>query len=106
METQREAGSAAECGLLQRLRKLIGRECAYLGRRCRLVEILGDEGTLVMEIREPTPPIQADQYGQAAFRSNEIVQIPIFGRDRDEISENFIDLLACLNAYGDDNSDN
>jgi len=40
--------------LLRRLRGLIGRECTYLGRSCRLLEILAEEGMLVMETRETT----------------------------------------------------
>jgi hypothetical protein len=87
-----------EAEFLRRLRGLIGRECTHMGRSCRLVEILADEGALVMETRERTPPIQMDQYGQPTCRGNEIVQIPIFGRNTDELSEDLMDILACLHA--------
>lgn len=87
-----------DAGFLQRLRKLIGRDCGYLGKRCRLIEILADEGTLVLETREAIPPIQIDQYGQAAYRGNEVVQIPLYGENPEELSDELIELLACLNA--------
>jgi hypothetical protein len=91
-----------DADFLRRLRRLIGRECEHLGRRCRLIEILADEGTLVLETREGLPPIHADQYGQAAFRANEVVHIPIYGADRDALSEDLLQLLACLGKCADE----
>ncbi len=81
---------------LDKLRPLIGRDCDYLGRHCRLIEILPDQDLLVLEHRETTPPIQTDQYGQASFRGNDIVQIPIHDRDGDSFSEEMMDLFSCL----------
>jgi hypothetical protein len=81
---------------IERLRRLIGRECSYLGRRCRLIEILADEGVLVLEMHEDVPPIQTDQYGHPAYRGKELVQVPIFGVDRGMASEEVLDLLARL----------
>ena len=87
-----------DSGFLLRLRQLLGRDCDYLGRRCHLVEILREEGVLVLEIRDGTPPIQADQYGHAAYRANEIFQIPIFGENREQLSDDLLDLLTCLDG--------
>lgn len=81
---------------LQRLRGLIGRECDYLGRRCTLIEVLADEGTVVLEVREHLPPIQTDQYGQALYRGSEVIQVPIFGATGSELSEDLLDLLSRL----------
>jgi hypothetical protein len=80
--------------LLQHLRKLVGRDCIYLGKTCRLVELLEAEETLVLEIKEPLPPIQTDQYGQPAFRSNEVLHLPVFGLDHNVPSDELADLLA------------
>jgi hypothetical protein len=103
-EDERESMTGEDgAGFLQRLRKLIGRDCEHLGRRCRLVEILADEGVLVLETRERIPPIQADQYGQAAYRANDLLQIPIFGRDRSSFSDEIMDLFACLGAGRESN---
>ena len=83
---------------LDRLRRLIGRDCKYFGRSCRLVEILPDQDLMVLEHQEAIPPIQTDQYGQASFRGNEVIHIPIYGRDRDNFSEEMMDLLTCLST--------
>jgi len=86
-------------GFLDRLRGLIGRDCEYLGRHCRLVEVLPGDGILVLEQHGGVPPIQSDQYGHASHRGNEIIQVPIFGADRDHFSDELMDLFACLSAY-------
>ena len=39
-----------------------------------------------------------DQFGQASHRGNEVVQIPIFGADRDHFSDELMDLFNCLSA--------
>jgi len=85
-------------GFLHRLRGLIGRDCEYFGGHCRVVEVLADEGILVLERRGGLPAIQTDQYGHASYRGNEVVQIPIFGADRDHLSEEVLDVFACLSA--------
>ena len=92
--------------ILQRLRKLIGRDCRYLGKSCRLVEILAEDGILILETREQLPPIQTDQYGQAAYRANETMQVPIFGRDGTSFSDEMMDLFACLSARDQTNEPN
>jgi hypothetical protein len=84
--------------LLQRLRTLIGRDCQHLGRRCKLIEVLAEEAALVLETRGGLPPIQTDQYGHAAYRANEIVQVPIFGGDGGHLSAELMSLLPCLEA--------
>ena len=96
-----EANGSNDSSFMQRLRRLIGRDCRYLGRRCRLVEILPDEGILVLEVREGIPPIQLDQYGQAAYRANEVTQIPIFGADPEDLSDDLLELLAHLDPEPD-----
>jgi hypothetical protein len=89
-----------ESRFTNRLRRLIGRECRYLGRRCRLVEVLGDEGALVLEVQEETPPIQTDQYGHPANRANELLQVAITGSDQSELSEEVLELLSLLDGPG------
>lgn len=88
-------------GLLERLRNLIGRDCDYLGRRCRLIEVLADEGILVLEVRERLPPIQTDQYGQAVYRANDLMQVPIFDRNGSLFSDEIMDLFNNLNRRSD-----
>jgi hypothetical protein len=73
-------------------------DCEHLGRHCRLVEILEDEGLVVLEQRDGLPPVQVDQFGQASHRGNEVIQIPIFGADRETFSEELMDLFNCLSV--------
>lgn len=87
-----------DAGFLDRLRVLIGRDCEHLGRHCRLVEILEGEGLVVLEQRDGLPPVQVDQFGQASHRGNEVIQIPIFGADRETFSDELMDLFNCLSA--------
>jgi hypothetical protein len=86
---------------LERLRALIGRECRYLGRSCRIVELLSEtdsgSGQLVLEAFEDIPPIQTDQFGQALFRANEHLEVPIQDRDGN-LSEDLMLLLDGLTA--------
>ena len=91
-------GSEIDRGIAQRLRKLIGRRCTYLGKTCRVIEVLSDGGILVLASSEPLPPIQVDQYGQATSRFNELLQIPIFGDDESSYSDEIMDLLAGLDG--------
>ncbi len=81
--------------IIERLHRLIGRDCRYLGRPCRVIDVLGHERRLVLEAREATPPIQADQYGQAVSRSNEIIELPLFDQN-DDLSEDLMLLLDAL----------
>ncbi|MCG6861901.1 MAG: hypothetical protein LJE70_11565 [Chromatiaceae bacterium] len=90
--------------LLQRLRKLIGRNCDYVGKKCLVVDVLSDEHALILEAREHLPPIQSDQYGRAAHRSNEMLQIPIFDDDRTKFSEELMDLFASLHVQAERNA--
>ena len=85
-------------GFLDRLRGLVGRDCNYFGGHCRLVEVLADEGILVLERRGGLPDIQTDQYGFASHRGNEVIQIPIFGADREHFSDELMELFECLSA--------
>jgi hypothetical protein len=63
---------------IERLRQLIGSDCHYYGRPCRIVEVLATDARVVLEAREGTPPIQADQYGQATHRANEHIEVALF----------------------------
>jgi hypothetical protein len=84
-----------------RLRALIGRNCCYFGRDCRIVEILAetdsDQGHLVLEAFDQLPPIQTDQFGQAVFRANEHIEVPIHGAQGD-VSDELMHLLDALQA--------
>jgi hypothetical protein len=42
------------------------------------VEILAADGRLVLESQDAQPPIQADQYGNAAYRAPDHVELELF----------------------------
>lgn len=77
---------------IDRLHQLVGRNCRFYGRACRVVEVLTAEACLVLETHEATPPIQIDQYGQAAYRSNEHIEVALFDATG-ELSEELLHLL-------------
>jgi hypothetical protein len=79
----------------ERLRKLIGRQCRFYGRPCRIVEVLAGEGRMILEARDSLPPIQMDQYGQAAYRANEHIEVNLYAADN-ALSEDLIHVLEGL----------
>jgi len=83
----------------ERLRQLIGRHCNFYGRDCRVVEILNADERLVLETHEVTPPIQTDQYGQAAYRSNEHIEVALFDASG-ELSDELLHLLDGVKRGG------
>jgi len=85
--------------LIERMRPLIGRECSYYGRRCRIIELLAPEARLVLEARDALPPIQPDQYGQAAYRSFDHVEVPLFDGDGG-YSDDLLHLLESVGGTG------
>ena len=82
---------------VQRLRQLIGRDCRFYGRHCRIVEVLHSERRVVLEARDRDPPILRDQYGQAARRGYEHIEVPMFDSD-DGFSDDLLHLLDSLQA--------
>jgi hypothetical protein len=76
-----ETRTMSDGTVIRRLHRLIGRDCRWLGRSCRIVDVLPQEARLVLELHEEMPPVQLDQYGQAAYRANEILELPLFDAD-------------------------
>ena len=77
--------------ILARMRALIGDRFDYLGTRWTLVEVLADEGQLVLRRGRPGA-IQVDQYGQANRRADETLLVPVFSAG-DELAPELSDLL-------------
>ena len=79
--------------LLERMRSLIGSRFTYLHRDWVLIEVLGNEGQLVLSALQGTAPIQPDQYGQPSRRVPENLTIPVFSQDGESLSEDAMMLL-------------
>jgi hypothetical protein len=84
--------------LFHRLRKLIGRRCRHLGQRCTVLEVLEDEGVLVLRCEEGPPPIQRDQFDQPLRRAAETLLIQVLDTDGSRLSPDLMDLLSSLPA--------
>lgn len=80
----------------RRMRKLIGRRCRHLQQNCTLLEVLADEGLLILRCEEGIRPIQADQFGQALRRASETVQIAVLEEDRETLTPEALELLVSL----------
>lgn len=63
-----------------------------------LIELLADEGTVILRCDESTPPIQRDQFGQALRRASETHQVAIFDADGENLSADMLDLMAGLDG--------
>jgi hypothetical protein len=82
----------------RRMRKLIGRRCRHLGQRCMLIDVLADEGTLILRCEEGEPPVQSDQFGHALRRAYETREVAVFDADGDTLTPETLDLLAAFES--------
>jgi hypothetical protein len=84
--------------LFHRLRKLIGRRCRHLAQLCTVLEVLEDEGVLVLRCEEGPPPIQRDQFDQPLRRAAETRLVPVLDADGSHLSPELMELLTTLPA--------
>ena len=82
--------------LIDRLSTLLGRTCLHRGQPWRLIDLLPEEGLLVLESAEDRPAIQLDQFGRASHRAPEIRQIPVLAGDSEALSQELEELLGVL----------
>ena len=80
--------------LTERIRSLVGSHFNYLGKTWLLIEVLTDEGKLVLADAAQNAPIQVDQYGQPLRRAPETLLIPLFDADSEAYSEELLEILA------------
>lgn len=80
---------------IQRIRPLIGTHFMHLGREWELIEILADEGTVVLSDPSRRAVIQTNLFGEPSRKGPETVLVPLYGNDdQDTLSEELIELLA------------
>ena len=63
------------------LRSLIGHAVKFRGRELRIVEILEDGPSLVLEQAQGARAIHGNQYGEAGRRSPDTWTLPVFASD-------------------------
>ncbi len=73
---------------IENLRRLLGIEVEYLGRRCRIVEVLEEGPQLVVQCLDQRA-IQANQYGDASRRVPETHALPVSELDADFLERLF-----------------
>jgi hypothetical protein len=83
--------------LMTDLRAHVGRRLTLGGRPWRIVEVLETDGRLVLESQDAEPPIQPDQYGNAAGRAQEHLELKLL-TDAGEPTPDASRLLAALDA--------
>jgi hypothetical protein len=64
--------------LLQRLRDLVGKQVRYSGNACSIIEVLEAEQALVVRCESSERVIQANQFGEATRRVQEVHTLPLF----------------------------
>lgn len=79
-----------------RLAGLIGRELDWLGRRCRIIEVLPEGPSLVLEALDAEPAIQANQYGEATRRAVETHTVALLNPRGDALNPLLPGLPALL----------
>lgn len=79
---------------IQRIRPLIGNHFIHLGREWELIEVLADEGAVVLSDPSRRSVIQTNLFGEPSRRGPETVLVPLYGNDQDTLSEELIELLA------------
>ncbi|MES9844126.1 MAG: hypothetical protein ABW162_15160 [Candidatus Sedimenticola sp. PURPLELP] len=84
--------------LIERLRQLIGNHVRYLQQNWTLIEILADQGAIVLSSLDSESPIQADQYGQPARRSPETLLVPLFDANTDNYTEEAMEIFSNLSS--------
>lgn len=80
---------------LQTLRDAIGRVIRFRGQPCRIIEILDDGPTVVIECLDANKAIQANQFGDATRRVAQLLSVPVFGQQED-LNPDFLDLKQAL----------
>lgn len=76
---------------VERLRRLIGAAVRHAGVDCRIIEVLEDGPSLVLQ-SEMGQSIQPDQYGEAHRWVPHTLTIPVFNDEKTELNPDFLAL--------------
>ncbi|HEB67183.1 MAG TPA: hypothetical protein ENI93_04480 [Gammaproteobacteria bacterium] len=77
---------------LEQLRGLIGLRMIHQGSLCRVIEVLEDGPSLVLQSIGESPTIQPNQHGEATRRSPVTYTIPVLNEEHTELSTDFLAL--------------
>ena len=81
---------------LEQLRGMIGLHLLHQGILCRVIEVLEDGPSLVLQSIEEEPSIQPNQHGEATRRTPVSYTVPVLDSTRTELHPQFLalDLMA------------
>jgi hypothetical protein len=77
---------------LDQLRSMIGLRLLYQGILCRVIEVLEDGPSLVLQSIEEEPSIQANQHGEATRRTPVSYTVPVLNDTQTELHPQFLEL--------------
>lgn len=77
---------------LDQLRSMIGLCLLHQGTLCRVIEVLEDGPSLVLQSIEEEPSIQANQHGEANRRTPVSYTIPVLDSTQNELHAQFLEL--------------
>ena len=77
---------------LDQLRGMIGLLLLHQGILCRVIEVLEDGPSLVLQSIEEEPGIQPNQHGEATRRAPVTYTVPVLNNTKDELHAQFLEL--------------
>jgi hypothetical protein len=77
---------------IDQLRSMIGLRLLYQGILCRVIEVLEDGPSLVLQSIDEEPSIQANQHGEANRRTPVSYTVPVLNDTQTELHPQFLEL--------------
>ena len=77
---------------IEQLRGLISLQVIHKGENCRVVEVIEESLSIVIEHVEREPEIQPDQHGHPHRRVPQVSIIPVLSKACDEFDQQFLAL--------------
>ena len=77
---------------LDQLRGMIGLRLLHQGITCRVIEVLEDGPSLVLQSLNEAPRIQPNQHGEAQRRTPVTYTVPVLTREKTELHPQFLAL--------------
>lgn len=77
---------------IEQLRGLISLQVIHQGENCRVVEVIEESLSIVVEHEGRDPAIQSDQHGHAHRRAPQTTIIPVLTKTGDEFDQKFLAL--------------
>lgn len=75
---------------IDQLRGLINLRIIHQGEYCRVIEVIEENLSIVVEHEERDPTIQSDQHGHASRKVPQTAIIPVLNSTGDEFSSTFL----------------